>query len=80
MKCYMVENVEHLFVGGEVGHKVLGSNDIVLKTTENVQMVRERLKTTQSYQKSYPDKRRSKLEFQVGHFVLLNVSPWKGII
>ena len=50
----------------EVGQRVLDSTEIVQRTIENIQMVRERLKTTQSRQKSYADKRRSKLEFQVG--------------
>lgn len=65
---------------GEVGHKVLGSTDVVLQTTEMIQRVRDRLVTAQSRQKSYADKRRSDLEFQVGDYVLLKVSPWKGVI
>ncbi|KAJ9563234.1 hypothetical protein OSB04_008394 [Centaurea solstitialis] len=65
---------------GEVGHRVLGSTEIVLKTTELVQMIRERLATAQSRQKRYADRRRSDLEFQVGDYVLLKVSPWKGVI
>ena len=48
--------------------------------TEMIQMVRDRLVTAQSRQKSYVDKRRSDLEFQVGDYVLLKVSPWKGVI
>ncbi|KAJ9538563.1 hypothetical protein OSB04_031296 [Centaurea solstitialis] len=64
----------------EVGHRVLGSTEIVLKTTELVQMIRERLATAQSRHKSYADRRRSDLEFQVGDFVLLKVSPWNGVI
>nr|GEX84309.1 putative reverse transcriptase domain-containing protein [Tanacetum cinerariifolium] len=31
-------------------------------------------------QKSYADKRRKPLEFSVGDYVLLKVSPWKGLI
>ncbi|KAJ9558488.1 hypothetical protein OSB04_013102 [Centaurea solstitialis] len=65
---------------GEVGRRVLGSTEIVLKTTELVQMIRERLATAQSRQKSYADRRRSDLEFRVGDYVLLKVSPWKGVI
>ncbi|KAI3744715.1 hypothetical protein L1987_57806 [Smallanthus sonchifolius] len=33
-----------------------------------------------SRQKSYADKRRKPLEFQVGDMVLLKVSPWKGVV
>ena len=58
----------------------MGSTEIVLQTTEQIQQVRERLLTAQSRQKSYADRRRSELEFQVGDFVLLKVSPWKGVI
>ncbi|GJT17435.1 putative reverse transcriptase domain-containing protein [Tanacetum coccineum] len=39
-----------------------------------------RLKTARSRQKSYADKRRKPLEFQVGDRVLLKVSPWKGVV
>ncbi|GKC77952.1 hypothetical protein Tco_1128726 [Tanacetum coccineum] len=30
--------------------------------------------------KSYADKRRKPLEFSVGDYVLLKVSPWKGVV
>ncbi|KAJ9562284.1 hypothetical protein OSB04_007444 [Centaurea solstitialis] len=70
---------------GEVGQRVLGSTEIVQKTTENIQRIRDRLRTAQSRQKSYADKRHSDLEFQVGDYVLLKVSllkvsPWNGVI
>ncbi|KAJ9555579.1 hypothetical protein OSB04_010193 [Centaurea solstitialis] len=60
--------------------RVLGSTEVVQRTTEDIQRIRERLRTAQSRQKSYADKRRSDLEFQVGDRVLLTVSPWKGVI
>ncbi|GKA48433.1 putative reverse transcriptase domain-containing protein [Tanacetum coccineum] len=37
-------------------------------------------KTARSRQKSYADKRRKPLEFEVGDRVLLKVSPWKGVV
>ncbi|GJU91819.1 putative reverse transcriptase domain-containing protein [Tanacetum coccineum] len=40
----------------------------------------ERLKAARSRQKSYADKRRKPLEFEVGDRVLLKVSPWKGVV
>ncbi|KAJ9546254.1 hypothetical protein OSB04_025961 [Centaurea solstitialis] len=51
---------------GEVGQRELGSTEIVQRTTESIEMIRERLRTAQSRQKSYADRRRSDLEFQVG--------------
>jgi hypothetical protein len=51
----------------------------VLKDVEKqVQMVRESLKVAQSRQKSYADKRRRDLSFEVGNFVYLKVSPMRG--
>nr|GEW26921.1 putative reverse transcriptase domain-containing protein [Tanacetum cinerariifolium] len=38
------------------------------------------LKAARDRQKSYSDKRRKPLEFIVGDYVLLKVSPWKGVI
>ena len=43
-------------------------------------MIRERLKTAQSRQKSYADKRRRPLEFQIGDAVFLKVAPLKGVM
>ncbi|GJX00677.1 putative reverse transcriptase domain-containing protein [Tanacetum coccineum] len=39
-----------------------------------------RLKAARDRQKSYADKRRKPLEFSVGDYVLLKVSPWKGVV
>ena len=39
----------------------------------------ERLKVAQDRQKSWTDKKRRKLQFQVGDHVFLKVSPTKGI-
>jgi hypothetical protein len=51
----------------------------VLKDAEKqVQMVRESLKVAQTQQKSYADKRRRDLSFEVANFVYLKVSPMRG--
>jgi hypothetical protein len=51
----------------------------VLKDAEKqVQMVHESLKVAQSRQKSYADKRRRDLSFEVGDVVYLEVSPMRG--
>jgi hypothetical protein len=41
-------------------------------------MVHESLKVAQSRQKSYADKRRRDLSFEIGNFVYLKVSPMRG--
>jgi hypothetical protein len=45
---------------------------------KQVQMVRESLKVAQSRQKSYADKTRRDLSFEIGDFVYLKVSPMRG--
>jgi hypothetical protein len=51
----------------------------VLKDAEKqVQMVRESMKVAQTRQKSYVDKRRRDLSFEVGDFVYLKVSAMRG--
>ncbi|GJY56563.1 putative reverse transcriptase domain-containing protein [Tanacetum coccineum] len=40
----------------------------------------DRLKAARDHQKSYVDKRRKPLEFSVGDYVLLKVSPWKCVV
>ena len=47
---------------------------------EGVAQVRENLRIAQSRQKSYADKRRRDLEFKVGDYVYLKVSPLRGTI
>jgi hypothetical protein len=41
-------------------------------------MIREKLKVAQSRQKSYANKRRWDLSFEIGDFVYLKVSPMRG--
>jgi hypothetical protein len=51
----------------------------VLKNAEKqVQMVHKRLKVAQSRQKSYADKRRRDLSFEIRDFIYLKVSPMRG--
>jgi len=46
---------------------------------ETIRRIREHIRVAQNQQKSYADKRRRPLEFQVGDKVFLKVSPTKGI-
>ncbi|GKB51437.1 putative reverse transcriptase domain-containing protein, partial [Tanacetum coccineum] len=50
------------------------------KTTEKILQIKDRLKAARDRQNSYADKRRKPLEFSVGDYVLLKVSPWKGVV
>nr|CAD1836427.1 unnamed protein product [Ananas comosus var. bracteatus] len=53
--------------------------DLVEDTEAKIRIVRERLLTAQSRQRSYANQRRHDLEFQVSEHVLLKVSPSRGI-
>ena len=53
--------------------------DTLRQAQEQVQLVRDRLKTAQSRQKSYADPKRRELTFTEGDFVYLRVSPLKGM-
>lgn len=63
----------------EVGYNLLTGPTIVAETTENIKIIKERLRTAQGRQKSYADHRRRLLRFEVGQNMLLRVSPKKGI-
>ncbi|XP_035845384.1 uncharacterized protein LOC118491599 [Helianthus annuus] len=65
---------------GEVGPCELAHKDLVRTTNEKIDTVRAHLKAAQDRQKSYADKRRRPIEFQIGDRVMLKVSLWKGII
>ncbi|GJW52006.1 hypothetical protein Tco_0093357 [Tanacetum coccineum] len=63
-----------------IGEGSLIGPNLVLKTTDKVVLIKEKLKAARDRQKSYADKRRKLLEFEVGDQVLLKVSPWKGVV
>ncbi|GKA21826.1 putative reverse transcriptase domain-containing protein [Tanacetum coccineum] len=50
------------------------------ETTENIFKIRDCMQAAHDRQKSYADKRRRPLEFEVGDKVMLKVAPWKGVM
>ncbi|GJU91588.1 putative reverse transcriptase domain-containing protein [Tanacetum coccineum] len=62
----------------EIGEGQLIGPELVQETTEKISQIKDRHKAARDRQKSYADKRRKPLEFSVGDYVLLKVSPWKG--
>ncbi|GJS67824.1 putative reverse transcriptase domain-containing protein [Tanacetum coccineum] len=53
---------------------------LVQETTKKISQIKYRLKAVRDRQKHYADKRRKPLWFTVGEYVLLKVSPWKGVV
>ncbi|GJU66249.1 reverse transcriptase domain-containing protein [Tanacetum coccineum] len=64
----------------EVREGQLIGPELVQETIEKISQIKDRLTATRDRQKSYADKRRKPLEFSVGDYVLLKVSPWKGVV
>jgi hypothetical protein len=58
--------------------EVFGPN-LVTEAERNVKLIRKNLEAAQARHKSYHDKRRKHLQFEVGDFVYLKVSPTKGV-
>ncbi|KAD5802769.1 hypothetical protein E3N88_14129 [Mikania micrantha] len=58
----------------------MGNKAAVIDMAEKLRVIKARMKAAQDRQKSYADKRRRPIDFDVGDRVLLKVSPWKGII
>uniref|UniRef100_A0A2N9FG06 Reverse transcriptase domain-containing protein n=1 Tax=Fagus sylvatica TaxID=28930 RepID=A0A2N9FG06_FAGSY len=63
----------------EVGERKLLGPEIVQITVDKIKLIRGRMKVAESMQKSYANKKRRKLELEVGDHVFLKVSPWKGV-
>nr|GEU96579.1 putative reverse transcriptase domain-containing protein [Tanacetum cinerariifolium] len=64
----------------EVGEGQLIGPELVHETTKRISQIKDRLKVACDCQKSYADKRRKPLKFSVGDYVLLKVSPSKGVV
>ena len=64
----------------EVGESSITGPDLIRDTSEKVSLIWKRLLTDQSRKKSYVDKRRRPLEFEVSDHIFLKVMPKKGVV
>ena len=64
----------------EVGDEALMGPEVVQETTEKISIIRDRIRTAQSRQKSYADLKRRHVEFEIGDHVFLKVSPMRGVV
>ncbi|GJY86792.1 putative reverse transcriptase domain-containing protein [Tanacetum coccineum] len=64
----------------EVGEAQLTGPELIQETTEKIVLIKQRMQVAQDRQKSYADRKRKPMEFEVGDKVMLKVSPWKGVI
>ena len=63
-----------------MGESSITGPDLIRDTSEKVSLIRQRLLTAQSRQKSYAEVRCRSLEFEVGDHVFLKVMPKRGVV
>ena len=63
----------------EPGERRYYGIDFVTEAEEQACVIQQHMKAAQSTQKSYADKRRRPLTFEVGDYVYLKVLPMKGV-
>ncbi|XP_052489847.1 uncharacterized protein LOC128042520 [Gossypium raimondii] len=64
----------------ELGERRVMGPELVSDTEEKVKLIRDRLREASDKQKSYADLKCQEIEFSVGVYVFLKVSPWKKIL
>ncbi|XP_073121723.1 uncharacterized protein [Henckelia pumila] len=64
----------------DVGERVDIGPEIVRLNAEMVVQISQRMRTTQSRQKSYADRRRHDMEFAVGDYMFLKVASMNGVL
>ncbi|GJU28651.1 putative reverse transcriptase domain-containing protein [Tanacetum coccineum] len=64
----------------EVGEAQLTGPELIQETTKKIILIKQRMQAAQDRQKSYADRKRKPMEYEVGDRVMLKVSPWKGVV
>ena len=73
-------HVDYRYDWTEVEESSITGPNLIRDTSEKVSLIRQRLLTAQSRQKSYADVRRRPLEFKVWDHVFLKVMPKRGVV
>ena len=63
-----------------MGESSITGPNLIRDTLEKVGLIQKCLLTTQSQQKSYADRWRRPLEFEVGDHIFLKVMPKRGVV
>nr|GEU81945.1 putative reverse transcriptase domain-containing protein [Tanacetum cinerariifolium] len=64
----------------KVGEVQLFGPELIQEATEKIIQIKQRMQAAHDRQKSYADLKRKPMEFQIRDRVMLNVSPWKGVV
>ncbi|GKE57284.1 putative reverse transcriptase domain-containing protein [Tanacetum coccineum] len=70
----------HPETDGQIGEAQLTGPELIQETTEKIALIKQRMQAAQDRQKSYADRKRKQMEFEVEDRVMLKVSPWKGVV
>ncbi|GJT80085.1 putative reverse transcriptase domain-containing protein [Tanacetum coccineum] len=71
---------QSLMCWAKVGEAQLTGPELIQETTEKIILIKQRMQAAQDRQKSYADRKRKPMEFEVGDRVMLKVSPWEGVV
>jgi hypothetical protein len=63
----------------QAGEREIFGPNLVLEAEDKVRVIKKKLEAAQAWQKSYHNKRRKPLQFEVGDQVYLKVSPTRGV-
>ncbi|PKU59199.1 hypothetical protein MA16_Dca026721 [Dendrobium catenatum] len=63
----------------ETGERKVIGTELVDEATNKIRLIRDRLKAVQDGQRKHYDAKHRPVEFEVGEFVFLKVSPMKGV-
>ena len=75
----MVEGIKKPLCWFESGESVVIGPEVVQHNIEKIKVIQDNMRTSQSLQKSYHDKRRKALEFQEGDHMFLRVTLVTGV-
>nr|GEX12421.1 putative reverse transcriptase domain-containing protein [Tanacetum cinerariifolium] len=64
----------------EVGKYQLTGPELIQETMEKIILIKQSIQAVQDRKRSYADRKRKPMEFEVGDRVMLKVSPWKGVV
>ncbi|XP_052485168.1 uncharacterized protein LOC128040457 [Gossypium raimondii] len=63
----------------ELGERRVLGHELVSDTDDKVRLIRDRLNVALDRQKSYADLKHREIEYSMGDFIFLKVSPWKKL-
>nr|GFD16975.1 reverse transcriptase domain-containing protein [Tanacetum cinerariifolium] len=53
---------------------------MIQEMTKKIILIKQMIKAAQDRQKSYANRKQKPMKFKVGDWVMLKVSPWKGVV